>query len=46
MVNHWEAHRSRRPVRSTVAETVITTALASMAVIALSLLLIHTLACA
>ncbi|MEU6678673.1 hypothetical protein [Streptomyces sp. NPDC046925] len=44
MVNHWEAYRSRRPVRSTVAETVITTALASMVVIAFSMLLIHTVA--
>lgn len=42
-MNHWDTRRSRRPVRSKVAETVITTALASTVVIAFSLLLIHTL---
>ncbi len=43
-MNHWDAHRSRRPVRSKMAETVVTTALASTVVLAFSLLLIHTLA--
>lgn len=42
-MSRWGGHRARRPVRSRVTETVITTALVSLVVIAFSLLLIHTL---
>ncbi|MEU3736053.1 hypothetical protein AB0E78_03090 [Streptomyces sp. NPDC032198] len=40
MVNRWDRYRARRPNRSRLAETVITTALVSLVVVAFGAALI------